>query len=76
MTAPCSGLVSTASATFVHTGGWSVGYGEYRYHPADTAQLARCDVSQRLHVRLSAPATAMTINGTVYFQETGKGYGV
>ena len=63
VTGPSSGLVSTASATLLHRDSWSYAYQSYVYppNPSDFTFLARCDVSQRLHVRMSVPDKAITV---------------
>jgi hypothetical protein len=72
VTGPSSGLVSTASATLIHTDSWSAAFQSYVYFQDDPAMRARCDVSQRLHVRLSAPSTALAIVGTATIEEIGR----
>ena len=69
VTGPSSGLVSTASATLIHTDSWSAAFQSYMYFQDDPAMRARCDVSQRLHVRLCAPSTALAIVGTATIQQ-------
>ena len=74
VTGPSSGLVSTASATLLHRDSWSYAYQSYVYppNPSDFTFLARCDVSQRLHVRMSVPDKAITVVGTAYLHEAGR----
>jgi hypothetical protein len=72
VTGPSSGLVSTASATLIHTDSWSAAFQSYVYCQDDPAMRPRCDVSQRLHIRLSAPSTALAIVGTATIQEIGR----
>ena len=73
VTGPSSGLVSTASATLIHTDSWSAAFQSYMYFQDDPAMRApRCDVSQRLHVRLSAPSTALAVVGTATIEEIGR----
>ena len=47
VTGPSSGLVSTASATLIHTDSWSAAFQSYMYFQDDPAMRARCDISQR-----------------------------
>lgn len=70
VTGPSSGLVSTASATLIHTDSWSAAFQSYWYCQQDRAM--RCDISQRLHVRLSAPSTALAVVGTATIEEIGR----
>ena len=72
VTGPSSSLVSTASATLIHTDSWSAAFQSYWYCQTDPAMLARADISQRLHVRLSAPSTALAIVGTATIEEIGR----
>ena len=55
--------MSTASATLIRTDSWSAAFQSYVYFQDDPAMRARCDISQRLHVRLSAPSTALAVVG-------------
>ncbi len=50
VTAPSSGLVSTASATLLHTDSWSAAFQSYEYCPSDPAERVRADINGRLHV--------------------------
>jgi hypothetical protein len=74
VTGPASVLVSTASATLEHRDSWAYAFQSYVYppNPSDFSFLARCGLSQRMHVRLSAPDKAITVVGTAYISEIGR----
>lgn len=66
---PTSTLASTLSATRIHAdafddAGWC-------YKP-DECATPILDNSQELHVRVSAPATDMSLSGTLIFEEIGQ----
>ena len=58
----------------MHRDSWAYAYQSYVYprNPSDFTFLARCDVSQRLHVRMSVPDKAITVVGTAYLSEIGR----
>lgn len=56
--------VTLLADTFNVQAGWS-------YYPAPDDHIV-LDVSQRLVVRITAPADSLTMNGTLLFQEIGK----
>lgn len=68
VTLPCTTLVSTASAVLVHADAFFDNKWVWRPAPMDRPVL---DVSQRLHVRITAPSTTR-LNGTIKFSELGK----
>jgi hypothetical protein len=44
----------------------------YPLNPSDFTFLARCDINQRLHVRMSMPDKAITVVGAAYLSENGR----
>jgi hypothetical protein len=71
VTLPCTTLASTASAVLISAGSWQLHNEEWTYRPhRDDRPIL--DVSQRLHVRATAPSTAMPIYGAIIFSEPGK----
>ena len=69
VTAPSSELVSTASASLLHIGVLDADGFRYNPWPENRPML---DVSQRLHVRVAVPAAAISVVGTLIFEEIGK----
>ena len=49
---------------------WNVA-GGWRYYPVPDERIV-LEKDQRLVVRISAPADAITLNGTLVFEEIGK----
>lgn len=70
VTLPCTTLASTASASLVHADTFNV-MGGWRYYPVPEERIV-LEISQRLHVRITAPNDALTLNGTILFEEIGK----
>ena len=68
VTLPCTTLVSTASAVLLHAEAFHGNKYCFRPDPCDRPVL---EISQRLHVRVTAPSTTR-LNGTVTFSEIGK----
>lgn len=68
VTLPCTTLVSTASAVMVYADAFYDNTWCFRPAPVDRPIL---DVSQRLHVRITAPSTTR-MNGTITFSEISK----
>lgn len=68
---PVAALASTASAVLIHADTWNVTQASYVFCPEDCERPILA-VDQRLHVRLGAASTAMSISGTLKFSEIGK----
>ncbi len=68
VTGPSTTLVSTASATRIHAGAFTENLFHYRPAPIAAPILAE---GQRLHVRITAPATG-SISGSITFEEIGQ----
>lgn len=68
VTLPCTTLVSTTSAVLLHAD--AMRGNRYCYRP-DECERPILDVSQRLHVRVTAPSSARW-NATITFSEPGK----
>lgn len=68
---PSTTLASTTSAVERVADVWNVAAG-WLYAPLPDERLV-LEPSQRAALRMSAPNDAMTINGTLVFQEIGKG---
>ena len=68
---PSTTLASTASAVERFADVWNVAAG-FLYAPLPPERLI-LEPSQRLALRMTAPNDAMTMNGTLVFQEIGKG---
>jgi hypothetical protein len=68
VTLPCTTLVSTTSAVLVDAAAFTENGYSYKPEPCDRLVL---DVSQRLHVRVTAPSSGR-LNGTIVFSEIGK----
>jgi len=49
---------------------WNIAAGWWYYPPEEETPII--DVSQRLVVRITAPADSITVNGTMVFEEIGK----
>jgi len=69
VTAPSSGLVSTTSALSLHADVWHLDDMNWHWEPCQSPILEK---SQRMHVRVTAPSTTISIYGTLTFQELGK----
>ena len=67
--APSTTLASTTSATLVIADAWNVS-GGWWYKP-DIADRITVDAAAILCVRMNAPQDAITLNGTLIFQEVG-----
>ena len=67
---PSTTLASTTSAVQRFADAWNVAAG-YLYNPLPIERIV-LNPSQALAVRMTAPNDAMTINGTLTFQEIGK----
>lgn len=67
---PSTTLASTASATLRFADVWNVAAG-LLYAPLPEDRIV-VEPSQALVLRMSAPNDAMTVNGTLVFQEVGK----
>ena len=63
-------LASTASAVQIEADAFNVASG-YRHYPVPSERLV-LEKSQRLHVRITAPNDALTVNGTITFEEVGQ----
>jgi hypothetical protein len=74
-TLPCSGAVSTASAVAIWADGFNVSQGWHFPPYQEMTGLVRPVIAsgQRLHLRLTAPSTALTVTGTLSFREIGGG---
>jgi hypothetical protein len=70
VTSPCTTLAYTTSASWVHADTFNAMAG-WRYYPVPEERIV-LEASQRLHVRITAPNDALTINGTILFEELGK----
>lgn len=71
VTAPSSATVSTTSAVAVHSDSWVYGQRSWHYCP-EPCERPLLALSQRLHLRMGAPAAAMSVQGTIKFSEPGK----
>jgi hypothetical protein len=71
VTLPCTTLASTTSAVLVQAGAWHLDDSEWVWRPDPRDRLI-LDVSQRLHIRLTAPSTALPVYGCLTFGELGK----
>ncbi len=69
VTGPSSEIVSTSSAVLLHTGTLDADGFQYNPWPENRPML---DVSQRLHVRVTVPSSAISVVGTMIFEEIGK----
>lgn len=67
---PSTALASTASAAVVIADAWNVEAG-YWLSPAECDRIV-LEPSQSAVLRMSAPNDAMTLNGTLMFQEIGR----
>lgn len=67
---PSTTLASTDSAALMLADAWNVAAGWWFNPPA--AERPVIEPAQTILLRMSAPADAMTINGTLVFQELGK----
>lgn len=70
VSAPSTTLSSTASAVLMLADVMNVAAG-WRYLPAECDRIV-LNPGQKLAVRMSAPNDALTVNGTMTFQEIGK----
>ena len=70
VSAPSTTLASTDSAALILADAWNVAAGWWFNPPA--AERPVIEPAQTMLLRMSAPADAMTMNGTVTFQELGK----
>lgn len=70
VSAPSTTLASTDSAALMLADAWNVAAGWWFNPPA--AERPVIEPAQTMLLRMSAPADAMTINGTLVFQELGK----
>ena len=69
LTGPSSTVISTTSATQVHSEAMKAD-GHFRYRPhADACQVLA--TSQRLHLNVTTPSVAITVYGTVTFRQKG-----
>lgn len=66
---PSTALASTASATVLIADAWNVEAG-YWLSPAECDRIV-LDPGQRAILRMTAPNDAVTLNGTLMFQEMG-----
>jgi hypothetical protein len=71
VTAPSSTLVSTTSAVLLHADSWVYGQGSWKFCPEE-CERPLLALSQRLHLRMSAPAAGLSLYGTIKFSEPGK----
>ena len=69
VTAPSTIVASTASAVDVLADAWNVARGWF-YKPDPVERLV-LEPGERLALRISAPNDALTLNGTLVFQEIG-----
>lgn len=67
---PSTTVASTASAELVHADSLNIAAG-WLYSPPPPERIV-LEPDERLSVRLSAPADALTINGTLTFEEIGR----
>ena len=72
VTGPSSGLVSTASASLIYALGWHHQDDLLIYEPRERQDRFILAPSQRLHVRITAPSSAIALYGTLTFSEIGK----
>lgn len=66
---PSTDLASTTSASLLYADAFDEAGWCYKPHEHEQPIL---DVSQRLHVRVSAPESSMSLSGTLTFEEIGK----
>jgi hypothetical protein len=71
VTGPSSSTVSTTSAVAIHAESWVYGQESWKFCPEE-CERPLLEVSQRLHLRMSAPAAGLTLAGTLKFSEIGK----
>ena len=70
MVGPTTTLASTLSASVIFADTFNV-MGGFRYYPVPAERFI-IGLSQRFLVRLSAPSSAFTVNGTLMLQELGQ----
>lgn len=77
-TLPCSNVASTASSVQIWADGFNASQGWHFPPYQEVTGLTRPVLAsgQRLHLRLTAPSTAMVITGTVSIREIGGGNAV
>ena len=69
---PSSAPVSTASASLLFSDAFSANWAP-KLTGIDQTPLIFVDPGQRLHVRLNAPSTAISLNGTLIYEILGRG---
>ena len=72
VTLPCTGLVSTNSATLLYADSFQTNWA-FRPSGIDAVPWVVIDPGQRLHVRLSAPSTAISLSGSLTYEILGRG---
>lgn len=70
VSAPSTTLSSTASAVMHYADAWNVAAG-WVYVPAECERIV-LEPGEKMVIRMGAPNDALTLNGTLTFQETGK----